>query len=562
MTKKEEENVAKRVLTIEASKTTNNDLASIKSKAKLKVAAYCRVSSSKEEQLNSFEAQVNHYTNLIKNNELWEFAGIYADEGISGKSKEKRTEFMRLIKECEGRKIDMVITKSISRFARNTADCIEVVRKLKTLGVAVFFEKENINTMNAESELILSVLSSIAQEELSSLSQNIRWGNQRRYQKGIVHVNTKRFLGYDINEEKKLVINKAEAEIVKRIFYDYIGGKGSGTIARELERDGIKTATGKTRWRGSSVRRILINEKYCGDALLQKSITADTITFKRKKNRGELPQYYIKDNHEPIISREEYELVQRLRENRAGKHGNNKGDRAKYQNRYPFTYKIICSNCGGSFKRHIQNVGKSCEVAAWACTTYIDRGSKECSMKPIHDETIKTVFVRMVNKLYTNKDVILKPFAQNVKRIIDARLEDEGIKQLDGEIEVLLEQERMLLRLKEKGYADEDIYYEEKEKLSKAVEKLRAERNKLAWELTGQDEWIYRTNKVYEFISGIDNVLEEFDEDIFNALIEKIIVKSDKHLTFELKNGLILDEYFEKQRGRKGKIIFKEGEDV
>lgn len=554
--------MAKRVLTIEANKTAFGDIEDIKNRAKLKVCAYCRVSSSKEEQLNSFDAQVNHYTNFIKNNDDWEFAGIYADEGISGKSKEKRTEFMRMIKECTGRKIDMVITKSISRFARNTADCIEVVRNLKTLGVAVFFEKENINTMNAESELVLSVLSSIAQEELASLSQNIRWGNQRRYQKGILQINTKRFLGYDVNEEGKLVVNKAEAEIIKRIFKDYIGGKGSETIAKELQVDGIKTVTGKTRWSGSSIRRMLINEKYCGDAILQKTFTADNITFKRKKNRGELPQYYIKDNHEPIITREQFELVQRIREDRAGKHSNNPGDRAKYQNRYPFTYKIVCGNCERTFKRQIQNSGKRCEVATWVCNTYLSRGSKECSMKPIHEETIKIVFVRMFNKLFSNKDIILKPFTQNVKKIIDARLEDEGIKKFDCEIESLLEQERMLLRLKEKGYADEEIYYEEKNKISKNIEALREQRNKLAWELTGQDEWIYRANKVYEFISGIDNILENFDEDIFNAIIEKIIVKSDKHITFELKNGLIINEYFEKQRGRKGIIIFKEGENA
>lgn len=560
MTKKEDEKVAKRVLTIEANKATINDIADIKNKAKLRVAAYCRVSSSKEEQLNSFEAQVSHYTNFIKSNETWEFAGIYADEGISGKSKEKRTEFMRMIKECEGRKIDMVITKSISRFARNTADCIEVVRKLKALGVAVFFEKENINTMNAESELVLSVLSSIAQEELSSLSQNIRWGNQKRYEKGIVQVNTKRFLGYDVSEERKLIINETEAAIVRRIFKDYIGGKGTGIIARELESDGIKTVTGKTKWSGSAVRNMLANEKYCGDAILQKTYTADTVTFKRKKNRGELPQYYIKDNHEPIISRKEFELVQKIREDRAGKHGNIIGDREKYKNRYPFTYKIVCNNCGRPFKRHIQNSGKSCEVASWGCSTYLDRGSKECNMKPIYEETIKAVFVRMFNKLYTNKDVVLKPFIQNVKRIIDARLEDEGIKNFDKEIEQLLEQERMLLKLKEKGYADEEIYYEEKNKLSKNIAALREQRSKLAWELTGQDEWVDRANKVYEFISGIDNILEEFDEEIFNAIVEKITVKSDKYIIFELKNGLSLDEYFEKQRGRKGKIIFKEGE--
>lgn len=552
--------MAKKVLTIE--KELSNDKLDKNQNQKPRVCAYCRVSSSKEEQLHSFDAQVSHYTNYIKNNPEWEFAGIYADEGISGKSKENRTELMRMMKDCRAKKIDMIITKSISRFARNTADCIEMVRKLKELGITVYFEKENINTMRAESELILSVLSSIAQEELSSLSQNIRWSNQKRFQKGIVQVNTKRFLGYDTDENGKLVINEDEAVIVRRIYNSYILGKGVGVVARELEEDGIKTVTGKTRWSGSTIKSIISNEKYCGDAILQKTYTADTVTFKRKKNKGQLPKYYIKDNHPAIIDRKQFELVQKIRADRAGEHGNNPGDREKYKKRYSFTYKIICGKCGNTFKRQIQNAGKACETAVWGCGTYIDRGKEECSMKPIHEETIKTVFIRMFNKLYTNKDIILKPFAENVKRIVDARLEDEGIKKLDSEIEVLLNQQRMILRLKEKGYADDEIYYEEKEKLLRSIEKLRAERNEMSWELTGQDDWINRTNKVYDFIKSIDNILEEFDDEIFNAIVERIIVKSKNHITFELKNNLILDEYFEKQRGRNGKIIFKEGKNV
>lgn len=550
--------MAKKVLTIE--KKLASDNFDINKTKKLKVCAYCRVSSSKEEQLHSFDAQVSHYTNYIKNNPQWEFAGIYADEGISGKSKKNRTELMRMMKDCKVKKIDMIITKSISRFARNTADCIEMVRKLKELGIAVYFEKENINTMRAESELILSVLSSIAQEELSSLSQNIRWSNQKRFQKVIVHVNTKRFLGYDTDENGKLVINEDEAVIIKRIFNSYILEKGVGIIARELEEDGIKTVTGKTRWSGSTIKSIISNEKYWGDAILQKTYTAETVTFKRKNNKGALPKYYIKDDHPAIIDRKQFELVQKIREDRAGEHGNNPGDREKYKNRYPLTYKIICGNCGNTFKRQIQNAGKTCETAVWGCGTYINRGKEECSMKPIHEETIETVFIRMFNKLYTNKDIILKPFVENVKRIVDARLEDDRVKKYDDNINNLMEQKKMLLRLKEKGYADEEIYYEEKIKIDKKIEKLREDINKLAWELTGQDDWINRTNKVYDFIKSIDNILEEFNEDIFNAIVESIIVKSKNHITFELKNNLILNEYFEKQRGRKGKIIFKERE--
>ena len=235
---------------------------------KTRVAAYCRVSTDTDEQATSYEAQVEHYTEYIRKNPSWECAGIYADDGISGTSTKKREEFNRLIDDCMKGKVDMVITKSISRFARNTLDCLNYIRKLKDKNIAVYFEKEGINTLDAKGEVMLTIMASLAQQESESLSQNVRLGLQYRYQQGKVQVNHNRFLGYDKDEEGNLIINKEEAEVVKRIFREYLEGQSFYGIGKGLEADGIKTAAGSERWLNSSIKLILTNEKYMGDALL------------------------------------------------------------------------------------------------------------------------------------------------------------------------------------------------------------------------------------------------------------------------------------------------------
>ena len=245
---------------------------------KTRVAAYCRVSTDTDEQATSYEAQVEHYTEYIRKNPSWECAGIYADDGISGTSTKKREEFNRLIDDCMNGRVDMVITKSISRFARNTLDCLNYIRKLKDMNIAVYFEKEGINTLDAKGEVMLTIMASLAQQESESLSQNVRLGLQYRYQQGKVQVNHNRFLGYDKDEDGNLIINKEEAEVVKRIFREYLEGQSFYGIGKGLEADGIKTAAGSERWLNSSIKLILTNEKYMGDALLQKTVTTDFLS--------------------------------------------------------------------------------------------------------------------------------------------------------------------------------------------------------------------------------------------------------------------------------------------
>ena len=346
--------------------------AAVLEEKKLKVCAYVRVSTDQTEQKNSFSAQMEHYTTYIKNNKAWNFAGIYADQALSGKNAAKRPEFIRMVTDAENKKFDLIITKSISRFARNTADCLETVRKLKTIGVDIYFEKKLINTLNA-TELMLSILSSVAEEELNSISQNMRWAYQRRFMNGISKINTTRFLGYDKGKDGNLIINEEQATIVRRIFKDYLSGLGISMIANGLKEDGIRNIYGNIKWASSAIRDIIKNEKYVGDMLLQKTITKD---FKKNRNKGEVPMYYVKDAHPAIVSRDDFEKAQELMLERARAKNNLEGNREKYLKRYAFTGTIECGHCGKSYKRHLDNCGTVAESVCWVCSAYIYRRKK------------------------------------------------------------------------------------------------------------------------------------------------------------------------------------------
>lgn len=265
------------------------------------MAAYCRVSTDQEEQLSSYENQLNYYTGYIRNSPLYEFAGIYADEGISGTNTKKRDEFNRMIADCRAGKIDVIITKSISRFARNTLDCLNYVRELKELGIGIIFEKENINTLDAKGEVLLTILSSLAQDESRSISENCTWGIRRRFEKGQHKMSTKRFLGFDADEDGKLVINRKQAPTVKRLYFEFLCGKTPDYIKRIFEREGVRNWDGGTKWQASTLISMLENEKYKGDAILQKSYTVDFLTKKRAMNQGEIQKFLFAQYGEQSI---------------------------------------------------------------------------------------------------------------------------------------------------------------------------------------------------------------------------------------------------------------------
>ena len=335
-----------------------------KEKRKLRVAAYCRVSTEQEEQLGSFANQVEYYTRLIEDEEDWELAGIYADEGISGTGTRKRKGFQRLIEACDEGRVDFVITKSISRFARNTADCLTYARLLKDRGIPILFQKESINTMEASGELMFTILSCFAQEESRSISENTKWGIRSKFQQGIPHVNTVRLFGFDKCENGQLRVSPEQGTVVARIFQEYLDGFGESEIARRLREDGIPGVTGAPLWSSTTVRRMLQNEKYKGDLLLQKYYTVSFLTGECARNEGMLDQYLVMDAHEGIVPREEWEAVQQEMERRRAYRKEFR--LKKMEAADPFFNRIHCKACGGMV---VRGYGKAGREVFWRCGT-------------------------------------------------------------------------------------------------------------------------------------------------------------------------------------------------
>ena len=397
-------------ITVIPAKANRTSLAQNLELQKKRVAAYCRVSTDQEEQLSSYEAQVNYYTNYIEKHPDYEFAGIYADEGISGTTTKKREQFNRMIEDCKAGKIDMIITKSISRFARNTLDCLNFVRQLKDLGIGVTFEKEAIFTLDSKGEVLLSILSSLAQDESRSISENSTWGIRRRFEQGKLHVNHTKFLGYDKDKNGNLVVNEKQAKIVRRIYKEFLDGKGANRIARDLELSGVPNWNGKAKWYEGSIRKMLTNEKYKGDALLQKTYTVDFLSKKRADNNGQVPQYYVEDSHPAIIDKVMWEAVQLemdRRRNFALQYGIQKLEYATTDN--PFAGRVICGSCGQIFGRKVWNsTDDRFRRIIWRCNgKYPVKGEKGCESRHIDDGVLYQAFVDVFNTLVENKDYFL-----------------------------------------------------------------------------------------------------------------------------------------------------------
>lgn len=370
----------------------------------MRVAAYCRVSTDQDEQLLSYENQVTYYTDYIKKREDYEFAGIYADEGISGTSTKKREEFLRMVADCKAGKIDLIITKSISRFARNTKDCLEYCRVLKDNGTGIFFEKENINTLESQGEVLLTILSSLAQEESRTISENSKWGLQRRMEQGFVLVNTTKFTGYDRDKNGSLVINKKQAKIVERIFKEFMEGKTVDYIAKCFTKEELKNWEDRIYWAPSTIQKILMNEKYKGDALLQKSYTVDYLNKKRVRNDGQVKQYYVHDSHPAIIEPEMWECVQLemvRRKQYIEAHGLN--SYAHLPDKNPFAGKIICAMCGQAYGRRTWRSTTPRRI--WQCgLRYRRKGVIGCDNRHVDDEVFTVQFINSYNELVDNRE--------------------------------------------------------------------------------------------------------------------------------------------------------------
>ena len=540
--------MSKKVEIIEANKGRINRINS-QSIERLRVAAYCRVSTDSDEQLESYQSQLKYYRDLIKSNENWEYVGVYADQGISGTQVKHRKDFQQMINDAMDGKVDLIITKSISRFARNTLDILKYVRLLKERGVGIQFEKENINTLDNQGEMLLTVLSSLAQAESESLSKNVAMGLKAKMKNGEL-VGFHGCLGYDYDPETKtLSVNEKEAEIVRYIFGRYTEGVGCFTIAKELTRLGYKTKKGNSVWHESSVRRIVKNEKYMGDVILGKTFTVDPISKRRLENFGEKNMYRVENNHEHIISQEVFNKAQAILNKRSAKHGN-KGRGEKYSRKYAFSSMIQCGFCNTNFSRRTWHANSKHEKITWSCIKAIKQGKKNCPhSKSLSEKELEEAFVDAFNMLVSKNKEITDEFLKNVEDTLNNTCTDKEIKKIKKEINKIENNINKLVDLYlEKILSKEDFENKYSELLNE-LEKVKAKEEELQTIISKEDSLKDRIDTFRKLFEN-NEILKEFDREIFEGVIEKIIVgktdddgnKNPYSVTFIFKTGLVIEK--------------------
>ena len=513
-------------------------------KQRLRVAPYCRVSTNSEEQLDSYQAQIEYYTEKIAAQQEWTMVDMFADEGKTATSTKKRKDFLRMIKACEKGKVDLIITKSVSRFCRNTLDGLDYVRRLKRMGVGVFFEKENVNTLYMDNEMILTFMMSQAQAESESMSGNIRWGHRKNFKDGKVYFHYAGFLGYRRGENDLPEIDPEEAEIVRRIFSRYLIGHSVAKIIADLEADGIKTARGHKKWNDGVIRGMLRNEKYMGDALLQKTYIADLFTRQTKKNTGELPQYYVENSHPAIIDRLTFQRVQEEMARRSSLKKVStaaKTELAKYSGKYVLTELLSCGNCGSPYRRVTWTRPEGKKIV-WRCINRLENGKKFCKDAPTLEESrIHTAVVSAMNEMFSQKT--LKAILQDSIRT--ALLPENGetsLAAIDSRLSQLREQQYRLLQLAAAVGADSTQYDEELKKVSMEFSALVAKRSELEKNKQDTEQADERAEQLAAELESADTGITAFDEVTVRQLISAITVLSEEKLLIRFKDGTEIEQ--------------------
>ena len=498
---------------------------------KERVAAYCRVSTAMTEQKESLQAQREHLEQVIAQRCDWVFAGIYSDEGVSGTKKETRPALQRLLQDCENGLIDRIVTKSLSRFARNTADCLEMVRHLLELGIPIYFEKEHLDTGRMENEFLLTLLGGLAEDESRSMSKNIKWSIQRRMENGTYRSGPP--YGYRQDKDGWHIV-EAEARWVRYMFERAVDGMNFQAIAASLNAQGVKAPRTKP-WTKDTLLYLLKNEKYIGDCRLQKSYMDSD--FHRCVNRGEQAQYYVEDHHAPIVDRQTFDAVQRviaLRNTRrkAGKSG------YRPQKTYPFTSKIVCGSCGAHFKRRVHSEGEQ-SYAAWTCPTHL-KDKEACTMKFLREDRIEQAFTTMMNKLIFAHEAVLGTLLRNLRN------ETYGetlklIQALDERLQKNLEARDNLQAIRAKGYLADDLYCENEAALREESAAMDEERRALAVRISAD---VRRAESVQTLLRFARNstMRTVFDAAAFDRFVDHIVAEDRSHLVFYLKCGLRLRE--------------------
>ncbi|MGJ4850650.1 recombinase family protein [Bacillota bacterium Meth-B3] len=504
----------------------------VASQQKRKVAAYARVSTDSDEQFTSYEAQIDYYTSYIKSREEWKFISVYTDEGITGTSTKRREGFKQMIADALAGQIDLIVTKSVSRFARNTVDSLTTIRKLKERGTEVYFEKENIWTFDSKGELLITIMSSLAQEESRSISENCTWGQRKRMADGKVTVPFGRFLGYDRGDDGNLVVNPKEAGVVREIYRLFLSGLTPHAIAKILTERGIATPGGKTRWIQGTVQSILTNEKYKGDALLQKCYTADFLTKRQVRNHGEIPQYYVENNHEAIIPRHTYELVQQEIQRR-------KNVRGRYSGVDIFASRIRCGECGAFYGAKVWHSNSKYRKVIYRCNSKYG-GGHSCKTPHLQEEEIKALFVRAVNQLLSGKDEVIANLEAVTGILFDASEIANKKTAVKEEMNALMERIQGMIAENAHVPLEQSDYVRRYDSLASKYEALMSEHDRLEAEITDK---VSRRESMNQFITILrqqDGLVREFDENLWGSLVEVVTVYSDIDVRFTFRNGTII----------------------
>ncbi|MEE3451647.1 MAG: recombinase family protein [Acutalibacteraceae bacterium] len=491
---------------------------------KRKVAGYARVSTNLEEQLTSYEAQVDYYTNYIKSHDNWEFAGMYTDEGVSATSVKKREGFKKMVADAKAGKIDLIITKSVSRFARNTVDSLTTIRELREKGIEIFFEKENLWTLDPKVEMLIAIISSLSQEESRSISENVTWGQRKRFADGKVSFAYSSVLGFEKGPDGQIVVNREEAEIVKLIFRLFLEGMTPHTIAAELTRRGIKSPGGKDVWCQQTVRRMLSNEKYKGDALLQKQVTVDYLSKKMVKNEGQAPQYYVENNHEAIISPQVFDLVQAELEKRKRTKG------TRYSGVSIFSNRIKCGDCGSWYGSKVWHSNDKYRRVVYRCNHKY--GGEKCQTPHVTEDEIKDMFITAFNQLLTEHKEIISNIEIIKSTLFDVSELIEERNRLQAEMTRLMELAKSCAASQaisvKAGFQETyngliDEYAAAKEKYDEVHQKIES--------IKIQNE---RMNQFLQTLKSQDELIKEFDETLWCSMVEFITVgRTEKVVTFK-----------------------------
>ncbi|HEM3036779.1 TPA: recombinase family protein [Streptococcus suis] len=516
----------KKVITIDATPSITRSSSDDFTLKKRRVAGYARVSTDHEDQATSYESQMRYYSEYINGRDDWEFVKMYSDEGISGTNTKLRTGFKAMVEDALNGKIDLIITKSVSRFARNTVDSLTTVRQLKEVGVEIYFEKENIWTLDSKGELLITIMSSLAQEESRSISENVTWGLRKQFAEGKVHFPYTNVLGFKAGEDGAIVVDQDEAKTVRYIFQQALIGKSPYHIAKDLTEQGIPSPSGKSHWNATTIKRMLRNEKYKGDALLQKTYTIDFLTKKKNINRGELPQYYVENNHEAIVDRETFDAVQQVLDNKGRKSSTT-----------IFSSKLVCGDCGHFFGSKVWHSTSKYRRVIYRCNQKY-KGTERCSTPHVTEDEVKQWFISAVNQMLENKYEVLENIDILIQMVNTDSI-DERISSLETETEVVGQMVSNLIMGNARMSQNQDEYQikyrqisDKYESLIKEIENLEVQKFSIA----------KRHKELLDFHNVLrmqDGLLTAFDEFLWESIVESVKINSGKEIYIQFKNGTV-----------------------